>query len=94
VWSVESQVTFQSNMLPPSSGSENKLCLWPTSCWFLSGLFFDQKMKVTFTPKHQLTFNGLFGIISQKVIIITTVRTSNPFHIHFIQSSMQLFTYN
>jgi hypothetical protein len=27
VWSVESQVTFQSNMLPPSSGSENKLCL-------------------------------------------------------------------
>jgi hypothetical protein len=32
------------------------------------------------TPKRQLTFNGLHGIISQKteLFIITAVRTSNP----------------
>jgi hypothetical protein len=47
VQSVESQLTFQRKILPPSSGSKNKLSMklvaLPAtfSCWFLALLFFD-----------------------------------------------------
>jgi hypothetical protein len=46
---------------------------------FLLGLFFDPE-DGDVPPKHQLTYNALHGVISQKteVFIITAVRTSNP----------------
>jgi hypothetical protein len=36
------------------------------------------------SPKRRLTFNGLHGIISQKIelLITTAVRTSNPTTLH------------
>jgi hypothetical protein len=41
------------------------------------------KIEVYFPPKRRLTFNGLHGVISQKVVLFITiaVRTSNPIYI-------------
>jgi hypothetical protein len=47
----------------------------------LLGLFFDPEAGGDiFFPKSRLTFTGLHGVISQKIVlfITTAVRTSNP----------------
>jgi hypothetical protein len=47
---------------------------------FLLGIFFDPEDGDDVHPKRRLTFNGLYGFISQKVVffITTAVRTLNP----------------
>jgi hypothetical protein len=47
---------------------------------FLLGVLFDPEYGGDVLPKRQLTFNGLHGITSQKMVlfITTSVRTSNP----------------
>jgi hypothetical protein len=48
---------------------------------FLLALFFDPEDGGDYVPpKHRLTFNGLHGVISQKIVLSVTiaVRTSNP----------------
>jgi hypothetical protein len=52
---------------------------------FLLGLFFNPK-DGDVPPKRRLTFNGLHGVISQKIVLfITTVRTSNPTSLWFVE---------
>jgi hypothetical protein len=43
----------------------------------LLGLFFDPEDRGDVSPKRQLTFNGLRGVITQKIVlfIITAVGT-------------------
>jgi hypothetical protein len=48
--------------------------------FLVSVLFNPEQRKRHFPSKHHLTFNGLYGVISQKIelFITTAVRTSNP----------------
>jgi hypothetical protein len=51
------------------------------SRWFLARHFFQiWRWRQYVPPKLRLTFNGLHGVISQKIVlfITTAVRTSNP----------------
>jgi hypothetical protein len=62
--------TLLRNISPPSSGTKNKLCL---ACHLLSFWFLDLLILRTWrwrqyvAPKHRLTFNGLYGVLSQKM---------------------------
>jgi hypothetical protein len=58
------------------------------SHWFLAGLFFDPEDESDVLPKRRLTFNGLHGVIFQKMVlfITTAVTTSNPTEDIFICS--------
>jgi hypothetical protein len=42
-----------------------------------------QRIMSTPSLGSNINFNGMHGIIPQKVIIITNVRTSNPTHFNF-----------
>jgi hypothetical protein len=52
----------------------------PASCWSLAWLSLRPWMWWHVTPRRRLTFNGLHGVISQKIelFITTGVRTSSP----------------
>jgi hypothetical protein len=53
----------------------------PASCWFLAWLTLQPcRWRLCVPPKCRLTFNRLYGFISQKIklFITTAVRTSNP----------------
>jgi hypothetical protein len=67
---VESQPTFRRNISPPTCFHSG----------FLFGKFFDPEDGGDVPPKRRLIFNGLYGVISQKIVlfITTDVRTSNP----------------
>jgi hypothetical protein len=57
---------------------------------FLLRLFFCHwRWRRYVSPKHWLTFNGLHGIISQKIVLslTTTVRTSNPTNSQLVSSA-------
>jgi hypothetical protein len=59
-----SQPTFRRNISPPSSGSNNKSSKIPA--W--SRLILRHwKWRRHVPPKRQLTFNGLHGVIFQKI---------------------------
>jgi hypothetical protein len=60
-----------------TGGKQNRA---PLLLCFLLGLFFDPEDGGDMFPKRRLTFNGLHGVISQKIVlfITTAVRTSNP----------------
>jgi hypothetical protein len=50
------------------------------------------KMEAIYAPpQHQLTFIGLYGVISHKIELftVTAVRTSNPTHQNFIHKEMK-----
>jgi hypothetical protein len=71
VYPVESQPTFRRHISSPSSGSKNtqsKLCLPSVSRWFLA-LFILRtwRWRRHIPPKHRLTFNGLYDVISQNI---------------------------
>jgi hypothetical protein len=56
------------------------VCLLPTSWWFLAlSNLQTWRCRQTFPPKRPLTFNGLQGVISQKieVFVTTAVKTSD-----------------
>jgi hypothetical protein len=62
--------TFLRNISPPSSGSKNKLCsaCYLLSIWFLDLLIIRSwRWRQYVAPKHRLTFNGLYGVLSQKM---------------------------
>jgi hypothetical protein len=80
-----------------SSWSKNKLSNKPAwkqlallaTCFhagFLLGLFFDPEDGDDVPLKPRLIFNGLHGVISQKIVffITTAVRTSNPTYYKFL----------
>jgi hypothetical protein len=60
------------------------------SCWCFARLIWPWRWRQYVPLKHQLTFNGLHGDISQKTILFltTTVRTSNPKHTPICKSNM------
>jgi hypothetical protein len=66
--SIESQPTFWWNMSPPSLGSKNETRRNQDESWWQAE-----------PPKRHLTFNGLHGVMPQKIeqFITTTVRTWN-----------------
>jgi hypothetical protein len=70
------------NTTPYSQLKLNRhFCLLPASCWFLAWLILGpRRWRRHVPPKRRLTFNGLQGVISQKILlfITTAVRTSNP----------------
>jgi hypothetical protein len=85
VQSVESQPTVRRNVSPLSSGSKNKqrLCSLPALCWLFAWLILrSSRWRRRIPPNNQLTFNGLHGVISQKIelFIATAVRASNPIY--------------
>jgi hypothetical protein len=52
------------------------LCLLPASCWFLAWFILQPwRWKQHLPLKHQSTFNGLYGVISQKIRLLTTVKS-------------------
>jgi hypothetical protein len=60
--------------------SQSRLCLLPASCCFFAWLILRLwRWRQHVLPKRQLIFNGILGIISQKikVFITTAVRTWN-----------------
>jgi hypothetical protein len=68
---------------------ETASCLWSihySACHLLSHWFLAQLILLPWRwrrhvlPKHQLTFNRLYGVMSKKIVlfITTTVRTTNP----------------
>jgi hypothetical protein len=65
---VESKLTFQKNMSPPSSGSKNKprkqMTSKMVSCFAYASTL---KMDATCSSVTQLSFNGLHGVISYKI---------------------------
>jgi hypothetical protein len=73
-------------------GGTCRLHLQQTSCYLLSRWFLARlilrpwRWRRHIPPKCRLTFNGLYGIISQKLelFITTAVRTSNPRQIHYL----------
>lgn len=88
--SVGSQLTFQSNISAPSSGSKNKQKKKKTSVkQLLSSLILRlRKWKRHIHPKRWLTQNELHGVIGQKIEIFITfaVRTSNHTFLFFVRS--------
>jgi hypothetical protein len=69
--STESQLTFQRNMLPPSSGSKNKLSKKPP-CHLLSRWYLAQLILFFLNPHALLMIlTSLFHI--QKLTIFKTV---------------------
>jgi hypothetical protein len=42
----------------------------PASCWFLACLFFEP-LRGHIPPKCRFTFNGLHGVMSQKIELFT-----------------------
>jgi hypothetical protein len=57
-----------------------ELCLPPASGFLFLAYSSTLKMEATVPPKRRLTFNGLHGVIFQKIehFITTAVRTSGP----------------
>jgi hypothetical protein len=48
------------------------------SLWFLVWLIFDSEDEENmFLPKRHLTFNGLHGVISQKIVLFITTAVKN-----------------
>jgi hypothetical protein len=103
VQSVESQVTFWTNMSPQSSGSENKPskktsmkadAKWALlSCWFPARLILWPSGRRRHAPlKHPLTFNRLHGIISHKTeLFITNI----PLRINYsVSYSQEWFSFD
>jgi hypothetical protein len=65
-------------------GAKGSACLL-LSRWFLAGLILRPWRWRQYVPlKHWLTFNGLHGVISQKIVlfITTAMITSNPTQLH------------
>jgi hypothetical protein len=63
---LRSTQMFRRNVSPPSSGSNNKPR--PTSSWFLAWLILpSRRWRRHVPPEIRLTFNGLHGVISQKI---------------------------
>jgi hypothetical protein len=65
----ESQMMLRSNISPPSSGRRiNQAKNRHESDWFLAlFIFWPCRWRRHILPKRRLTFNGLHGVISQKV---------------------------
>jgi hypothetical protein len=60
---------------------EAELCLLPASGCFIAWLTLGPwRWRWYVTPKRRLTFNGIYGVISQKIglFITSALRTSNP----------------
>jgi hypothetical protein len=77
---------------PPLSGLKSKLCLQPA--WFLAWLSLEPRiLRLHIPPKCWLTFNGLHGVISQKIqlFIITAVWTSDYTVLAYTYLFMDLF---
>jgi hypothetical protein len=58
------------------------------SRWFLAWFILRlRRWRRHVPPKHRLTFNGLHGVISQKIelFIITAMKTSNPTYLYIIR---------
>jgi hypothetical protein len=53
---------------------------------FLLGIFFDPEDGGDVPPKRRLTFNGLHGVISQKIVlfIATAAKASKPTKLSFL----------
>jgi hypothetical protein len=64
-------------MSPPSSGTKNK----PTRNQREASSKQSPEMEATFPPKRRLTFNGLHGVISQRIelFIISALRNSKSY---------------
>jgi hypothetical protein len=72
--SVESQLMFGRNTLPPSLVSKNTLCLLPASCWFLAWLIlWPWRCTRHVPPKRQLAFKSLYGLIFQNAELVVMV---------------------
>jgi hypothetical protein len=64
----ENQPTFRSNMSSPSSGSKSNPNSYLLSRWLLAWFILRPAgWRRNVPPKRRLTFNGLHGVISQKI---------------------------
>jgi hypothetical protein len=71
---VKSQPTFRRNISPPTSGSNNKAGKKPGA---KQGSASTLKMEAYVFPKRRLIFNGLHGVISQKIVLFNIRWESN-----------------
>jgi hypothetical protein len=67
VYYAENQPTFRRNIQPPSEVSNSALLATCFHSLFLLGLIFDPHDGGDVPSKSQMTFNGLHGVISQKI---------------------------
>jgi hypothetical protein len=77
-WSIEYQPVSEEHVASIFRvEAELANCFLLVSCFAYSSTL---NMYATCSPKHQLIFNGLHGVISQKMkfFIITPERTSDP----------------
>jgi hypothetical protein len=71
---------LQGRRISPARNQHESTWQAELSCWFHAWLIRAWRWRQHVHPKVQLTFNGLHGVISQKIelFITTAVRTSNP----------------
>jgi hypothetical protein len=71
-----------------SQGRNQSESWWQAPYWFLAWLFiWSWRWRLHVAPKRSLTFNGLHGVISQKIELFT------PYRLLYLQSCIKLHNY-